>query len=54
MDHSKNPKETYTVYKPTVEGATKKEIRSAEELTTDEYYEYVEDDRIISPVNEGK
>ncbi|WP_167577522.1 hypothetical protein [Ammoniphilus sp. YIM 78166] len=43
----KDPKETYVVYKQENGEPPQEEIRSTEELTSDEYYEYIEDDRII-------
>lgn len=47
MKNTPKKLETYTVYTSTETGATKAEIRSAQELTTDEYYEYIEEDRIV-------
>ncbi len=41
-----NYPETYMIYKHTGT-ELREEIRSAQELTTDKYYEFVEDDRIV-------
>lgn len=51
MENPKKSLETFTVYKPNGTGRAKEEVRNAEELTTDEYYEYIEEDRIVPSVN---
>lgn len=43
----KDPNETYVVYKPQNGKPAKEEVRNVEELSADEYYDLIEDDRII-------
>ena len=45
------PQETYKIFKHAGAQPPQEEIRSAEQLSDDEYYELYEDDRIIPEEN---